>query len=132
MTRKEIYKKLRAARRLMNNSGAHWTRGQLRRTNRNTGEVSYCMVGGVCEAIGVRGANEGYRVPKVARPALMALAQSILDDSYIIRDKFKWSAPKGKVPDIDVAVSVITYANDNEATWEDVRRWIGKAVGDIK
>lgn len=126
---KEVQKTLRDARDLMNHNGTHWTKGRLRKRIAG-GETSFCSLGGIYEAISVRGGN--WSIPIKARPSALALANAILesqgrkqlDPTHDPTHRlFTWNR---------VAEEIIFWNDSSGRKWSQVRTMFGKAARSAK
>jgi hypothetical protein len=100
-----VAKALLEARDLMNDSGAHWTKGHFRWTNRKTRETKFCSVGAIREV--------SKKQPELRREMLHAL-WSVLPTPYQFR-KTRQTA-------------VLTWNDSASRSWSDISQTFKKAA----
>ena len=113
MKAKEVQVSLRKARALMNNKGAHWTVGKLKRKKND--EYSYCSLGAIYAAVDLRGGGNG-KIPNKARPVALALANAIREEAgfpaFHPQDKFDWMRVADTITRFNDSGTVFAYRND--------------------
>lgn len=109
-TGEEVARVLEEALELMNDSGAHWTKGTYRELN-DQGEMSYCAVGAVC-AIVNQNPYDGYKHNVLAEGALRALASAYRP----LRNEHAYH------------YRVVTWNDSARTKWDDVVRRFRKAA----
>lgn len=101
-----VAKVLKQARDLMNDQGAHWIQGKLRKTDPKTGEVSFCSVGAIQHIA------KGPENAELRLEALMTLAETV----SVSFDRTRIFGAPG-----DAARGAVIIWNDNPArSWDAI------------
>lgn len=110
---------LRDAEDLMNHGGLHWVQGTFEYVFSDTGEVLYCLIGGVSKSLTGEARPLGRVMPEAYAVAIRALAKAIVGDKMESR---------AAVPLSTLELLVMDWNDKDGRKWGGVKRVIRKAI----